>query len=339
MTSEWDARVYILKYTHRWPIAILAFLIGCILGLFISYVLPSSYKAENSLYVAYNADLIFRNPEDYKNWHMEQLNALAIAPDVIQNTLDNLQQIDPYWNEVTPEELKQSLDVQWRNTGIWHLFAVSNTPEHASQAITTWINVFLETYKVSTSAALDMLSLNARIYSLNHELLAVKTRHAELSRIKEAILTINEAITQNPSNFGLDSLTRSRLYSLIARASDYDPAWKSLIDSFPVADALTGAYLPWIEEANISLDVAIEDLSPQIDSYETELNKLEVNLEQALQASRGLSTNIYVEQDASSQNKLSPTRQTSVFSLIGGLIGLIVWFVIGLVQSSLKITK
>jgi len=339
MIFEWDSRIYILKYTHRWPIAFLAFLVGCILGLVISFVLPTSYKAENTLFVAYNADLIFRNPEDYKNWHMEQLNALAIAPDVIQKTLDNLQKIDPYWENVSSEELKQSLDVQWRNTGIWHLVVISNTPEHASQALTTWKNVFLETYQQSTFAALDMLSLNARIYSLNRELLAVKTRNAELSRIKEALLTINESITEKPGNLGLDLLTRSRLYSLIARASDYDPAWNSLLNNFPSTDATSDNYLPWTEEAFINLDIAIEDLTAQIDSHETELSKLEKNLEQASQASRGLSTNVYIEQDANSQNILSPTLQTSLISLVGGLIGLIVWFVIGLVQSSLKISK
>jgi hypothetical protein len=339
MTPKWDVRVDLLEFTHRWPLAILAFLVGGILGLVVSFIFPTSYAAETTLFVAYNADAIFRNPDDYKNWHMGELNALIVTPDVIQETHDRLRQIDPYWENVSTEELKASLNVYWRNTGKWRLVVESDTAQHASQALEIWEDVFLETYQRASEAAFNMTTLRRQIEDMNAAQAEARTRAAVLMSVKGGIQAWVESVTLLPDDQPVDSIVRWQLWSLAARAAGYDPAWDALLKSFPAPGAILNDYITWLEQAIVSLDVAIETLESQIESIESERMDIEPLYQSALQESRGLSSMIHVERGSNSPPDTSPLRQTGLAALVGGLIGLMAWTIIGLVPISIKAVK
>ena len=63
MSNNWNLRADILEITHRWTLPFFAFLIVSLLGIGVSFLLPSPYRAESDLYVAYIADAIYRNQE------------------------------------------------------------------------------------------------------------------------------------------------------------------------------------------------------------------------------------------------------------------------------------
>jgi len=339
MTPEWDVRVDLLEFTHRWPIAILAFLVGCILGLIVSFTFPTPYAAETTLFVAYNADAIFRNPDDYKNWHMGELNALIVTPDVIQETLDRLRQIDPYWENVSTEELQASLNIYWRNTGIWRLVVENDTAQHASQALEIWEDVFLETYQRASQAAFKMTTLGSQLHNLNTNQAEAKTRAAELWSAESGIQAWMESVSHLPDDQPVDPIIRWRLWSLAARAAGYDPAWDALLENFPPAGANLGEYVTWLDQALTSLDAAIETLESQIASIESERMEIEPLYQIALEESRGISSMIYVERGSNSPPDTSPLRQTGLAALVGGLIGLMAWVIIGLARISIKAIK
>jgi hypothetical protein len=336
MTPEWDARQYLLEYTHRWPLAILAFLVGALLGLAGSYIFPTPYASETTLFVAYNSDALFRNPDDYKNWHMGELNALMVAPDIVQETHARLRQIDPYWDEVPTEELRGNLIITWRNTGTWRLVVESDTAHHASTALDTWVEVFLETYQNASNAAFELTMLSGQLEDLNIKQAEAKIRYAELIGVREGIQAWMELVSQSPEELPLDLNERWRLWSLVSRAAGYDPAWEVLLRSFPEPDAVLHEYNTWVEASMVSLGAGIETLETQIETFETLRVDINTQYSKALEESRGLSSSIHLEKGSDSPPDTKALRNTSLAVLVGGLIGVIVWFVVGLVRTSFK---
>lgn len=339
MSQNWDKRSAILEYMHRWPLALVAFLLGCLVGLAVSFLFSTPHTAETTLFVAYNADAVFRNPDDYKNWQMGQLNALMVAPDVVEETHTRLKELDPYWETVTYDELMPSLGIHWKNTGTWRITVESDTPEHASQALQTWVDVFLETYNQASSAALNVEIIGDRVDTINNELFNTRSRMAELISIQESMRSESDSLSGSERDQPLDPLARWRLGSLAARASGFDPAWITLLTRFPAADASQVEYIDWLNRSIESLEVAAETLSDQLEDYESDLADFKAMQEDELNASRGLSSTVFVEKSTTSPPVTAPLRQTELVVLIGGLLGLIGWFIYGLVLISMKNPK
>jgi hypothetical protein len=96
-----------LSIIHRWPTLIAFTLIGCLVGWGVSLFYPPFYRATASLYVGLNpyrafndttflalANPDYTNIDDYNNWQMSQLNAAIYLDEIIQTTLDRLQERD-----------------------------------------------------------------------------------------------------------------------------------------------------------------------------------------------------------------------------------------------------
>lgn len=336
MKFDWSLREEILTVTHRWPLVIIVFLIGCLIGWGISAILPSPYRAETTLSVAYNADAIARNPDDYKNWHMNQLNALAIAPDVLQETLNQLRQIDTYWESVSAEEFGETIGVHWRNTGIWRLTAESDTQEHALQAADIWTDTFLETYHAASSAAADANFLEAELYNQSRSLNQAKMRHAELTGIKDGIETWRNQVSALPEEQALDATNRWQLLSLVSRAACFDPAWTALLDQAPPAAAPLKDYLSWLDKVIPALETGIEALEIQIVTMESQLVETDEHKQQAFQESRGLSAKVFVERHSESPPTVTHVRESSISASIGGVLALLILLVIWMASITKK---
>src|SRR5512139_1950407 len=127
-TYDWNLRANILGNAHRWPVVMLFVLAGSLLGLLLAFLWPTPYRAEAGLQVAYNADVHPRNPDDFKNWQMEQLDVLIHSDEVLHETLARLQSQDPSWNSYTLDEIRSKVHTYWRNAGEWRLVAEAPTP-------------------------------------------------------------------------------------------------------------------------------------------------------------------------------------------------------------------
>ena len=144
---EWSLRNEVYTALHRWPMILFYGLVGCFLGLILSLVLPSPWRATAEIYVgfepyrwsedenvmAYALGTRFNFADDYKNWQMSQLDLLTGAPDVLAETLTRLQTQDAYGQSTSLEDLQYSLHASWRNTGVWRLVASHEQPERAAQ--------------------------------------------------------------------------------------------------------------------------------------------------------------------------------------------------------------
>lgn len=325
MLNEWTLRTEIAAVASRWPFPFLAFLVGSIIGWGFSYVVPSPFRAELNLSVAYNADAIYTNPDDWKNWQLEQLTAFILSPQVLDATLARLQIADPYWSTVQVEELQAMLNASWRNTGIWHLVAENPRGRFAIQAIQAWTAVILEHYNQATAHAAQLSALDNQIYGFNIAFTQAKWQQTELAGVMEALQAWEAEVARMPSGQPVDELMRWRLWSLVARAAGLDRAWEALLDGFPAPQAAGQDYLPYTKLVIASLSERSNVLQIQIEALRPEQALIQKQRQLAFQGSHGLSANLAVEQALPPPARVKILRPASLTAMIGGFSGLLVW--------------
>jgi len=332
MLNEWNPRAEILTATHRWPVIMLFILAGSLVGIAIAYLLPSPYRAEASLLVAYNADVHLRNPDDYKNWQMEQLNLFILSAEVLQETLDRLKTQDQTWSEITIDDLSDKLHVYWRNAGEWRLVAESPDPELADELVNTWEQVILEQIAAASVHASAVLSLSTNLDNLSNQRLELQLRATQLQQIRQALQSWIQATETSSSNEPLDTLEREFLLSRVSSLAGWHPLGIALLDSTPPSDAGALQYIPWLEEALVLLEEDLASIEPQTNQITSEYDEMYAAWSEELKASRGLTAFLIVEPLDQQPDSTLPTRPTRLLAFVGGLVGLLVWGLIWLAR-------
>ncbi|MCK4726815.1 MAG: hypothetical protein KAT29_13475, partial [Anaerolineales bacterium] len=219
MNNEWNVRRTILDITHRWPIIILVFLIGSVIGWGVSYFLPSPYQAEASVYVAFNADAFFRNPDDYKNWELGQLNALIHSDEVLSETLIRLKSKSSDWEYVSIDDIRQSLGTYWRNAGKWRLVAEYPDEDMALLLADTWRDVIVDTVAYATDNASEMLKISTAIEVNKTAEEQINLRVIKLQSVLDALSTWSESQLVEEMDEPIETLDRWHLLGILTGIS------------------------------------------------------------------------------------------------------------------------
>lgn len=325
MVSDWSVRDEIIRVTHYWPIPVIAFLIGSLAGWGLSYILPPTYQAEVDLFVAYDDVRECRNPDDCKNWQLEQTDALARSQIVLEPTLDELRAIDPFWNEVSTKELTGMLDVLWRNTGRWRMVAESNSAERSKTAVEVWSLMYLEEYQAAQEHSLRIIDLNAQVRALNQTQVQLDRKLIILNMVKNKNSEFHSSLAAIDPNEQLAELTQWKLYNLAAQASSYNLAWLELLDNFPGGMAPRSDYLTWLDRLAISVDQEIESTRIQLEQLDLETRRTLDQIAIESEASHGLSQTIEVSRMVDVEPQVIESRKTTTAAVLGGIIGLLVW--------------
>lgn len=325
MVSDWSVRDEIIRVTHYWPIPVIAFLIGSLAGWGLSYILPPTYRAEVELFVAYDDVRECRNPDDCKNWQLEQTDALAKSQIILEPTLNRLRAIDPFWNDVSTEELSGMLDVLWRNTGRWRLVAESNDPERSKAAVEVWSQVYLEEYQAAQEHSLRIIDLNAQVRALNQTQVQLARKLMILNLVQNEVNKFRSSLAVMDPNELLDELHRWNLYNLAAQASGYNFAWLDLLDSIPGELAPLSDYLSWLDRLAISVDQEIELTNNQLEQLDIETKRTLDQIAIESENSHGLSRTIEVSRMLDVEPQVIESRRTTTAAVLGGIIGLLVW--------------
>ncbi len=325
MSNSWNLRAEILEISHRWPLPFLAFLIGSLLGIGISFLLPSPYRAESDLYVAYNADAVYRNPDDYKNWQLGELEAFTLSEHILAETLYRLKAQDSYWENTTTEALRTTLYAYWRNAGKWRLVAENSDPRHTTQLVRTWREVIIDEVTEATSQAAVMLDLNNQIQSVLNSKVAVDMQLSQLTQMKGALQTwVNKTEGQNVQQ-PLETLERWHLQTVATRVAAYNPVVLPLLEQTPPSDAPAQDYLPWVERFIEVVDDDLAIVQEQSTALTNQHDQLTRLWEQASDESHGLTAFLVVEPLSESDLVAKPVRLTSQMALVGGLLGVLIW--------------
>jgi len=325
MVSDWSVRDEIIRVTHYWPIPVIAFLIGSLAGWGLSYILPPAYQAEVDLFVAYDDIRECRNPDDCKNWQLEQTDALAKSQIILEPTLNRLQAIDPFWEDVSANELAGMLDVLWRNTGKWRLVAKSNDPERSKAAVEVWSLVFLEEYQAAQEHSLRIIDLNAQVRALNQTQVQLDQKLIILNLVIDEISEFQGSLAAIEPDEQLSELTQWKLYNLAAQASGTNPAWLDLLDRFPGEMGSQSDYITWLDRLVISVDQEIESSRIQLEQLDIEKKKTLDQIAIESEGSHGLSQTIEVSRMVDVKPQVIESRRAASAAVMGGIIGLLVW--------------
>ncbi len=325
MSNNWNLRADILEITHRWTLPFFAFLIGSLLGIGVSFLLPSPYRAESDLYVAYNADAIYRNPDDYKNWQLGELEAFTISQHILHETLTRLKAQDSYWENTSTDALRTMLYTYWRNAGKWRLVAENSEPRHTTQLVRIWREVIIDEVAEATSQAAVMLDLSNQIQTVLNSKVTVEMQRVQLTQMKEALQTwVNEAEGQKVQQ-PLETLERWNLQTVATSVAAYNPVALPLLEKIPPPDAPSQDYLPWVERFIVVVDNDLAIVQEQSTKLTDQHDELTLSWEEASDASHGLTAFLVVEPLSDTNLVANPVRLTSQMALVGGLLGVLIW--------------
>jgi hypothetical protein len=339
MNSEWSLRAQIFDFTHRWPLPLLAFLLGSLLGWGFSEYLPTPYRAETGLSVTFSDDLIVRNPDDFKNSQMAELNLFILSRDVTSETLDRLRKRDPYWNQVSVRTLEANLNTYWRNTGVWRLVAEDTDPERALELAQAWGQVATDKVQVALFHADHLLLLQTQYQTISRQRYDNAQRITELDQINETLQSWRDTAASTEDDLSLDPLERMRLEYLTARVVDFDQAGLQLLGKIPAADAQRHGYIPWLDQVLVYLREERSVTNKQQSTLLSNNDETFQSLNDALKASQGLTAHIRVSPLPSESQMVKPVRKRTDTAVIGGLVGLIAWGLIWLGWPALKASK
>jgi hypothetical protein len=321
-TNEWKLRTEILEITHRWPQVLIAFLLGSLLGWGVGLVFPTTHRTQSEIYVAFNADAVYRNPDDYKNWQFSELEAYILSSDVLDETLRRLAEQDPYWGGVSTEQLREQLRVYWRDAGRWRLVVEWREQAHATDLAKTWLDVIMEKTSQATGHAGEVLLLDAQVKAYAREEVNLRLRLAQLSQLRNAIVLWRDA--QNQQNQPLANLDRWRLQFLVASTEGLLPELSSLAQ-FPPSEATAGEYFPIVDQVITALDAQLEVENRQYAELTAQLNALKNKLAEETAASHNLTASLTVEPFSKGVSVARPVRLTSQMALVGGVLGVLAW--------------
>ena len=329
----WSLREELQSISLRWPVIVLFILVGCLLGLLLSWLLPAPFQATSDLYVGLDAYRALRDrslpvrvetANDYKNWQMANLELVLFTQPVLEQTLIQLRQQDAYWETVKTDELLSMLDVFWRNAGRWSMVAEHPQSDRALQAVQAWEDTSLEVIHNALQKSQQVLVLDARIQAASNEQARLTSRQAELVQAQEMLYRWVDNINQKPAEEPLGDPLRRQGWISVGIPQPM-PAWESLSQAYPELDAPVEEYADWAISADEVLSAELIGVEGEIESHSLAVENLSEEYSQANAESLGLSANLIVESVTEAPAEISQPRTTSTLVLVGGLLGLFTW--------------
>lgn len=333
MLTETNLRNQILALAQGWPWMLVAFFVGSLLGWGISYVAPPTYTSETELYVAFNGDTVFTNPDDYKNWQMEQLDAFVVSDQVLQEVLVSLQEQGGDWGNLHINDLESMLSVHWRNAGKWRLMATANNSMKAEVLAQTWHDVVFQSLSEAVAHANQFLQIDRELNTITFLLAKAEERLSGLHKTGEALSAWRDEAQNRSPSATLGTLERWRLQSWAAWASSGEGTDDLFNPPLPPDTGIQDT-LRWVDQVLILVEneqQRVEENVTRLQQQQADLNQRWVEEEAQ---SQGLSAYLHVETLNSRGIVTQPVRRPALFALAGGLFGLITWLLLNLARVS-----
>lgn len=350
MGRTWQLTEELYKALHQWPKIVAFFLVGAILGWAVSFLFPTAYRTRAQIYVSLNpyrsySDTQFlalafprySNVDDYKNWQMSQLSAALFTDDVIQETLRQLRQEDEYWQDIDPAKLRSMLHAEWQTAGVWTLLADSPKAKRSNQAVRMWSRTAVNKVQEAIFSAEQLIFVDQTLQQVIKEQTDSSLLIQEYDSTRQLLQEWVEQSTSLPADRPLSAFDRWKILHLATRLSQYSPGWAAILNATPTEDAPPAAYVNWINQVILAIDNELPILDQRLNYLQEQENVLTGNYQKLMEASLGLSPNLVVKGLEKSFPEM--LRSTSTFTLVGGLIGLLVWLyltAVGITRQRLK---
>lgn len=346
----WSLREELYLAFHQWQQIVIFFVLGCLLGFSMSRILPPTYRAVTQMYVALNpyrafsdsnflalASPKYSNIDDYKNWQMAELESAIFLDEIIEETHSRLQEQNEYWKNVNTSQLREMLNAEWRSAGTWNLVAEGDSPDRIQEAVKTWSDVATRHVSESVQASQRTISIDERRKSVEEQLIQSTARQETLEATNRGLNLWIEKLQNYQNDQSFELTDQWQISSIISSAADFSPNWLSLLASKPVSQASPEKFLEWISQVQLSIESENLILADKILSLKKLSSELDQQYSKEFRDSYGLSPNLFVEQNQFiSIRKLQPT---SASTLIGGVLGLLLWVLLQLARITRKTSK
>ena len=347
--KDWNLRTELLTLAHRWYWVLASFLLGVLLGWLVSLIWPAPYRATQDLYVGLNAaratrDLYvatvaeeqFRNLDDYKNWQMGQLDALALSDAYLAETLTRLQAADATWMDVEVPALRAMLSLAWRNTGAWHFRAQADDPQRAAQAVSAWSQVVTDETTTAVAAARQMVGVEHQMRTTSRTWLDLGQRLILLQDANKTLADWMLYFDAQPPDAGLTPAQHWLLLAQVTTAAAWNSGWSPLLEAAPALGSYPAHYQVWLSQVIALIEAELAVLPAQIASLADDYAALTAEYAALADESRALSATLEVGPIVEQPPVIEHLRPTGTLLLIGGMLGLLVGGFFWLVQVTRK---
>lgn len=339
----WSLSEALYRSFHQWPRISLFFLVGCLLGWLITWLLPANYRASANIYVALNPYRTYEdsnflanvNPEytnldDYKNWQMAQLNTAVYLDEIIQATLDLLKEQDQGWQAMDLSQLRDSLGAEWRTAGKWSLTAESQEAELANLAAETWGEVVFARISSAVDSARELMATDNEMEITAQNLAQASSRLQRLKTSQEQLKQWKNAAMALPGEEPPVAQERWEVLNLVAGLVKFEPDWMAIMEDQPDETASRRTTLEWTAQVLSLIESEIQHLNESIKELDQKQTILEEQYASKFDLSLGLSPNLDIEKiEFEPAQRVQPT---GLMTIIGGICGLLLWVLLELVR-------
>ena len=348
MNRHWILRDEYYRLFHRWPFMLAFFALGCLLGWLLAYLWPAYFKASRDVYVGLNAYRTYSdtnflalakprysNIDNYHYWQMNQLNTILVMDALLQETLDELGELDPYWDSLEVQDFRDLLDTDWRTAGEWNLSVSHPEQARARQALDVWSEVAVRRAQSAVDSARDTFMIDQELEQAAENLFTAQQRAQALTASQTSLLKWLEQSASLTPDQPLSPAERWQIFSAATSLALEDLAWREILESQPAADALPGAYQSWVTEVLEQIDMEIAAMPGHIASLEEQREALKEKYSAASANSLSLSPNLEIQQLGPVNAQI--VRPTTTLLLVGGFIGLLLWLLIELIRITRRV--
>jgi len=336
--SEWVLKDEILAAMHRWPLIVIFALAGAIIGLAAAHFWPMPYRANVDISVELNPYRIlddqylpaftnaeFRNIDDYKHWQMLQLSIIVLSDPYMVETLNQLREIDPYWDSVDEQELRNRLSADWRNAGLWSLSANGETKSHTVDAVEVWRDVILDFTNDTIASSKSLFQLELSLRSLNDQLIENQLQLSLLMDSLRKLENTHSELSGLSQDSVLSNEIHQEIFQLNTQLVEGMPGEVLGLGSIPDQNSTVAEYRDWIEKMTSPVEDQIIFLQLKGEILGQEISDATLLWESALQDGKGLSATLNLVTRASSAPEVRQIRSYGFAALAGSMVGLLIW--------------
>ena len=327
----WDLRLELLTFAQRWPLIALFILLGSAITGSLAAILPSGYEAEAGLHVSFNPDIVARNPDDFKNWQISELEIFIYSAPVLEGTLTRLRSSNSIWNEYSAADIQDLVHAYWRNAGQWRLVGKAQTANQARELAEAWRDEILSEIGTAMLAARELPPLNAQIVTLAGQQSFLRQRNLDLTYTLKAVEDWQERLAERPPAQTLTDQERWQIAALVARARVITEPIAAEMAEPNQDDQNPQVYARWLVQAEPALRQTQVTLIQKIEDLDFQLSALTAAYIENVENARGLTANAYIE-PLGEEILVQAARSIPAALFFGALLGLLAWIVVWLVH-------
>ncbi len=175
-----------------------------------------------------------------------------------------------------------------------------------------------------------MIFIDEQLQAGEDEMLSSSMRLQDLIEVRSSLDEWQRQSEKGDPTIPLDANQRASLSALVAFPAEFTPAWMNALEGMPPAEAPLREYQDWIGQIQRVVQLEINSLNRRLRQLDADQIELAQSYSIESKASRGFSPNIII--DRKEDLEARQIRPTSVFVLVGGIVGLLIGLLIQLIM-------